>query len=208
MALVDELVALLKTASASAAWEAIGKQGDVASEIVAIVPGVLCAGPAFTVKAHPHRAGAIGPSLDHAPPGSVLVIDVGYDEGGCAFGGTGALAAQMAGIAGCVTNGRVRDTAEMRRLQFPVFARGATLRSGRKEPAAERGVPVVVGGQLVEPGDLVCGDDDGVVVIAQRHFPVLAQRLAERLAFEAEADRLVREGLPYGQAIARRPTFG
>lgn len=203
--LLASLIALLKTGSAAAAYEAIGKRGDVDPVIAALVPGLLCVGPAFTVRAHPNRSGGISASIDLAPPGSVLVIDVGFDAGTCAFGGTGSLAAQMRGIAGCVTNGYVRDVAEMRTLRFPVFARGVNVRGGRKEPVAERGVPVVIGGQAVMPGDLICADDDGVVVISQDHFLTLESGLRARLAFEKEADALVRQGMSYAQAVANKP---
>ncbi len=204
---IDELIELLQRGSAAAAYETIGKQGDMSTDIRALVPGVMCVGPAFTIKAHPHRAGAIAASMDKVAKGSVVVIDVGYDAGTCAWGGTGALAAQIAGIAGCVTNGHIRDIAEIRHLNFPMFALGSTVRGGRKEAAAECGVPVSVGGQVVCPGDLICADDDGVVVIAQRHFDTLAQRLQSRLAFEREADTLVRQGVPYAQAVAGKPAL-
>jgi len=202
---LDALIALLKTASAAAAYEAIGKRGDLDTAIVALVQDVRCVGPAFTVKGHPNHSGGLTPSVDHAPPGAVIVIDAGVDGGTCAFGGTGALHAQMKGVAGVVTNGYVRDVAEMRALRFPVFARGATVRGGRKEPTAERNVPVSVGGQIVHPGDLVIGDDDGVVIIAQEYFATLEERLTIRLAFEKQADARVRAGLSYGQAVADKP---
>jgi 4-hydroxy-4-methyl-2-oxoglutarate aldolase len=202
---LNELIELLKTGSAAAAYEAIGKRGDLDTAIVALVPNVRCVGPAFTVKGHPHHSGGLSPSVDFAPPGCVIVVDAGVDGGTCAFGGTASLAAKLKGVAGVVTNGYVRDVAEMRELQFPVFARGGTVRSGRKEPTAERNVPVSVGGQIIHPGDLVIGDDDGVVVIAQEYFATLAQALSTRLAFEREADAKVRAGMPYGEAIANRP---
>jgi 4-hydroxy-4-methyl-2-oxoglutarate aldolase len=199
---IAEIIALLKSASAAAAYEAAGKRGDVDVAIRAMVPGAMCVGPAFTIKAHQQRAAGVNMLLDQAPPGSVIVIDAGHDRGNCVFGGTGALAAQMRGVAGCVTNACIRDAAELRHLNFPTFAAGSTVRSGRnKELSAEPNVPVTIGNQIVSPGDLIVADDDGVVVIAQEYFEGFAERLRARLAFEQQADALVRQGTPYGQAI-------
>jgi 4-hydroxy-4-methyl-2-oxoglutarate aldolase len=206
--MMNELLELLETASAAAAYEAIGKQGDLDTAIAAMVQGVKCVGPAFTVKGHPNHSGGLTLSVDDAPSGSVIVVDAGIDGGTCAFGGTGALAATLKGVAGVVTNGYVRDVAEMRQLRFPVFARGATVRGSRKEPIGERNVAVSVGGQVIHPGDLVIGDDDGVVVIARAYFAVLKQNLAARLAFEQQAEQRVRGGMPYGQAVADKPSLG
>lgn len=202
---VERLVGLLADASAAAAYEALGRRGDLDPAIAGQVPGAICVGPAYTVSAPPHRSGSANRALDLAPPGSVLVIDTGGDPDTCALGGTGSLAAQMRGIAGCVTNGRVRDLAEIRALRFPVFARGGTVRSSRKDGTAEFQIPVAIGGQIVRPGDLVCADDDGVVIIGQQYFDTFAERLAARLAFERDADARVRAGASYAQAVSGRP---
>jgi 4-hydroxy-4-methyl-2-oxoglutarate aldolase len=206
--MMNELIELLESASAAAGYEAIGKRGDFDTAIAAMVPGAKCVGPAFTVKGHPNHSGGLTLAVDDAPSGSVMVIDAGVDGGTCAFGGTGALAATLKGVAGIVTNGYVRDVAEMRHLRLPVFARGATVRGGRKEPICERNVPVSVGGQVIHPGDLIIGDDDGVVVIAKAYFGTLKQNLAARLAFEQQAEQRVRGGMPYGQAVADKPALG
>ncbi|MDX3907172.1 MAG: RraA family protein [Pigmentiphaga sp.] len=202
---MQPLIDLLATASAAAAYEALGRRGDLDPAIAALVPGARCVGSAYTVRAHPHHSGAVSKALDLAPAGSVLVIDVSGDPDTCTLGGTGSLAAQRRGLAGCVTNGRVRDIAEIRALGFPVFARGATVRSSRKDGTADFQVPVAIGGQIVQPGDLVCADDDGVVVIGAQYFDTFAERLAARLAFERDADAQVRAGASYAEAVSRRP---
>lgn len=202
---LSSLISLLREASAAAAYEAIGKRGDVDCSIEALVPGASCVGPAYTIQAHAQHAAGVNMLLDGAPAGSVIVIDAGHDGGNCVFGGSGALAAQMRGVAGVVTNARVRDLAEIRRLQFPAFARGTTVRSGRnRDLPAQAGATVAIGNQVVSPGDLIVADDDGVVVIAQQHFEGLEQRLRERLAYENQVDAKVRQGLSYGQAIAKK----
>ncbi len=198
--LVTRLVTLLKDVAASTVYEAIGKSGDLDPAIRALVSGVVCVGPAYTVRTPPNEGRAIVEACDNAPAGSVIVIDVGVDTGACTWGGTGSIAAQARGIAGILSSGYVRDIAVIRDLKFPVFARGTTVRGLRKALPGETNVPVVVGGQVVFPGDLICGDDDGVVVIASRHFRTLEQNLAQRFRFETSADDQVKAGVPYGRA--------
>lgn len=201
----EALARLLQEASAAAVYEARGRRGELDPAIQSMVQGTRLAGRAYTIRAHPQHGAGVAAASGGAPAGSVIVVDVGQDEGTCALGGTGALAAQMRGVQGCVTNGRVRDLAEIRDLRFPVYALGGTLRSGRPEGPVATGVPVAVGGQIIHPGDLLVADDDGVLVVPADELPLLADRLATRLAFEREADARVREGVPYAEAVRGRP---
>src|SRR5690606_6331524 len=197
---------LLGKANAAAIYEASGKQGDIDPAIRSLVPGTHCWGPAFTIKAHAHRSSGITSAIAQAPTGTIIVVDVGPDGGDtCALGGTIAREAQMRGVRGCVTNGRVRDMAKLRELGFPVFGIGTMLRSSRKDEGCVHSVPVVIGGQIVRPGDLIYADEDGVIVVPCESLDALAIKLAKRLAFEEEADARVRAGEPYADAVANRP---
>ncbi len=80
------------------------------------------------------------------------------------------------GLAGCVTNASVRDLAELREIGFPVFAMGISVRGALKSHPGWHQIPVSVGDVVVCPGDLVIGDDDGVVVVAADQVIAVAQR--------------------------------
>ena len=212
-AVMRRLLARLESGSAAAAYEAMGKRGDVAPFVRALVPDLLCVGPAFTVRAAAGFGDDITEATDTAPPGSVIVIDVGagqsqgasQGQGACTWGGTGSAIAQRRGIAGVVSNGHVRDIAEIRQLRFPVFAAGTVVSGWRRGQRGALQVPVSIGGQIVHPGDLVCADDDGVVIVAQDLFDAADAGLAARLQFESEAHAIVEAGGSYADIMQRKP---
>lgn len=130
--------------------------------IRAMVPDVRFAGPALTVVAEEDHLPVFS-ALEAASEGDVLVIATG---GGrlAVLGELFATEARRRGVAGVVVDGHCRDVAGLRRVGLPVFARGTNPRSGTTVSRAALGATVSCGGVEVRPGDLVFGDDDGVVV--------------------------------------------
>jgi 4-hydroxy-4-methyl-2-oxoglutarate aldolase len=124
MAAAEDAFAILRSMSAATIWEAAGKRGDLSPRIKPLFPEARLAGPAFTVKMFPGETLATVRAVDAAPRGSVIVIDAGAAERGVSWGGTATFAASRKGIAGLVTNGTVRDLAEILERKFPVFATG------------------------------------------------------------------------------------
>ena len=139
----------------------------MSGEVRPIVPGGRLAGPAFTVRCFPADMRAVVRAIDTARPGDVLVIDVGPQERTTTWGGTASLAARKRGLAGCVTNGAVRDVDEVIDVGLPVFATGVRPQGVLKNHPGWLGIPVAVGGVPVHAGDLVVGDADGVVVVSR-----------------------------------------
>ena len=134
--------------------------------IRAMVPDVRFAGPAFTVPAHDDHLPVFS-ALAAAQAGDVLVIATG---GGtlAVFGELFATEAKRRGLAGIVTDGFCRDVAGLRALGLPAYARGTLPRSGTTVSRAPLNAPVRFAGLDVAPGDLVFGDDDGLVIAAGR----------------------------------------
>jgi regulator of RNase E activity RraA len=130
--------------------------------IRAMVPDVRMAGPALTVLAADDHLPVFS-ALAEAEPGEVLVIATG---GGrlAVLGELFATEARRRGLAGVVIDGFCRDVAGLRRVGLPVFARGATPASGTTISRTPLRGPVRCGGLDVAPGDIVFGDDDGVVI--------------------------------------------
>jgi 4-hydroxy-4-methyl-2-oxoglutarate aldolase len=128
----------------------------------AMVPGVRFAGPAFTVQAHDDHLPVFS-ALAEAQAGEVLVIAT---EGGtlAVFGELFATEAKRRGLAGIVTDGFCRDVAGLRALGLPAYARGTLPRSGTTASRARLNLPVRFAGIGVRPGDIVFGDDDGLVI--------------------------------------------
>lgn len=166
--------------------DANGKVGAMDYEIKPVDPKCVMAGPAFTVKGYPGDNLAIHLAIAEAPKGSVLVVDVcDYSKGGH-FGEIMATACQAKGIAGLVINGSIRDAADIERLGFPVFARCSCPNGTVKETVGELNVPIVVGGVLVNPGDMIIGNRDGVAVVSkEKALTVLSK--AEAMAAKEDA---------------------
>ncbi|MET9793669.1 RraA family protein [Streptomyces canus] len=162
-------------------------------EIRSLWDGARLCGPAFTVQG----AGGDNLALHHAvlqaPPGSVLVADVG----GARYGHWGEIltvAAQHRGIAGLLIDGGVRDVTETEKLGFPVFSRNNAIHGTRKDFRGVFGRPVKVGGLTVNTGDLVIGDADGVVALPASDTERILDRADARVAHEKELMKQLREG--------------
>jgi len=149
-----------------------------------IWPGARLAGTAFTVRTPPGEHYSVKQAALSAGPGDVIVIDAGGTTDFALWGDILARVALERGLAGLVVDGAIRDAEEIERLGFPVFA-AAVIPAGPRGKATpgEIGVPIRCGGIAVEPGDIVYGDRDGVVVIPRaQHDAVLERARAQELA--------------------------
>ena len=126
--------------------------------------GVL-AGPAFTVKTRPGDNLMVHKAIDMAEPGDVIVVDAGGDLTAAIIGELMSTHAMTRGVAGFVIDGAIRDSAALRAGRFPVYAAGVTHRGPYKDGPGEINVAVALDGMVIAPGDLVLGDDDGVLAI-------------------------------------------
>ncbi|RDE07677.1 RraA family protein [Pelagibacterium lacus] len=126
--------------------------------------GIL-AGTAYTVRTRPGDNLMIHKALNMAAPGDVLVIDGGGDLSNALLGEMMLSYAEYRGLAGVVVNGSVRDVAHIRAHAFPVYAAGVTHRGPYKDGPGEVNVPVAIDGMVINPGDAIIGDDDGVVCV-------------------------------------------
>jgi RraA family protein len=126
--------------------------------------GVL-AGPAFTVKTRPGDNLMVHKALDMAEPGDVIVVDGGGDLTNSLIGEIMTSYAQQRRIAGMVIHGAIRDYDTLRAGTFPVFAAGVTHRGPYKDGPGEINVRVAIDGMVIEPGDLIVGDGDGIVCV-------------------------------------------
>ena len=126
--------------------------------------GVLC-GPAFTVKTRPGDNLMIHHALDTASPGDVIVVDGGGDLTNALMGEMMLAYSEQRGLAGVVMNGAVRDLGYVRSHAYPVYAAGVTHRGPYKHGPGEINVPISLDGMVVNPGDIIVGDDDGVVSV-------------------------------------------
>jgi 4-hydroxy-4-methyl-2-oxoglutarate aldolase len=164
-------------------------------DIRTLVPDVRLAGPAFTVLAEDDHL-PVMTALEQAAPGDVLVVAT-HGAPSAVFGELFATEARRRGLAGIVADGRCRDVRGLRRIGLPVFARGTTPRSGTTVSRARLQATVVLGGVEVAPGDLVVGDDDGLLVAPAARIAA-ALEAAEAIA---RAERAILAAQARGTAL-------
>jgi RraA family protein len=133
-------------------------------------------------------------ALEFCRPGDVLVIDGGGDLANAAVGGILSFYAAHIGLAGLVVDGAIRDVAEIRSRDFPVYARGVTHRGPYKDGPGEINVPISVGGMVVNPGDIVVGDQDGLLAIPQEDAEGLIEKARGVLEAEEKTMQAMKEG--------------
>lgn len=147
-------------------------------------------GPAVTVKTRPGDNLMVHKALDIAAPGDVVVVDAGGDLTNAIIGELMVAHAEKRGLAGIVIFGAIRDSEEIAEGSFPVFAAGVTHRGPYKDGPGEVNVPIAIDGMVIEPGDLVCGDGDGLLAVpfdhvAEIHAAASAKHEAETRQMEA-----------------------
>lgn len=133
-------------------------------------------------------------ALEFCRPGDVLVIDAGGDLNNAVVGGILSYYAAHIGLAGVVIDGAIRDVAEIRSREFPVYARGVTHRGPYKDGPGEINVTVSVGGMVVNPGDVIVGDQDGLLAMAPADVPELIAKAQAVLEAEARTMKAMAEG--------------
>jgi 4-hydroxy-4-methyl-2-oxoglutarate aldolase len=179
-----ELLAAFAEIPTATLSDAMGRHGALSSVIRPIYQDIRMVGSALTVLCFPGDNLMTHKALRMVQPSDVLVIDDGDYDTGC-FGHRSALVARARGGTGVVVSGSVRDVAMLRRERFPVFARGVSPRAPQKSTPGSINVPVHVGGIVISPGDIVVGDDDGVVVVPR----AMAKAVLEKARFRDRAEK-------------------
>ena len=190
-----EALKALAAAPTAMLSDALGRWGNMDAAIRPVAAGMQCFGPAFTLRCWPADNLTIHRAVELAAHGDVLVIDGGSGRDTALLGDILVYAARLRGVAGIVLQGLVRDSAAIAAQGLPVFSSGATARGPVKETLGAVQVPIQCGGVLVRPGDLVAGDDDGVVVVPREQ----AAAVAERIRLIHEREEQVKKALAAGQ---------
>jgi 4-hydroxy-4-methyl-2-oxoglutarate aldolase len=156
----------------------------------------LC-GPAVTAWNYPGDNLMIHAALNVAEAGQVLVFTNGGSAQGALWGDVACTFAVKKNVAGAVVHGAVRDTDALRALGFPVWATAVSVEHPEKRGPGAVNVPVVVDGVLVEPGDIIAADADGVLVIPR----ALLQQTVEKAEARAKAEVVFRERINAGEKL-------
>lgn len=172
--------------AASILADVAGRRGTLDGRIAPLSPSMRLAGPAFTIEVRPGDNLMIHAAMSMARPGDILVVDGKADRGCALMGAIMVTACRKLGLGGVVLDAAVRDTEELRGLGFPVYAVGANPNGPTKLVPGRINWPVSCGGVAVNPGDLVVGDADGVVVIEREKAASLLALAAKKVEDERQ----------------------
>ena len=161
--------------------EAIGRRGYLGVDLRPIQTGARIAGTAVTVLSHPGDNIMIHAAVEICQEGDILVVATTAPSTHGMFGDLLASSLQMRGVRGLVIDAGVRDTADLREMDFPVWTRYVSCQGTVKATPGSVNVPVTIGGTTITPGDVVCGDDDGVVLVERAEADWALERSLTRL---------------------------
>ena len=188
------LVAEARRFQASILADVGGRRGTLGGRIQPLAKSMKVAGPAFTVEVRPGDNLMIHAALALAQPGDVIVVD-GKGDLSCALTGELMAAhAKKAGIAGFVIDGAVRDTEQTARGDFPIFAAGCNPNGPLKNSGGRINWPVSLAGTTVNPGDLIVGDADGVVVLPRETVAEIVKNAQAKVDSEAARMKAIGRG--------------
>lgn len=162
-----------------------GRRGTLHARVAPVHERMKLAGPAFTVEVRPGDNLMIHAAIALAQPGDILVIDGKGDQTAALMGTLMLSACKKRGLGGVIVDGAIRDKLELLELGFPVFSAGFNPAGPTKFVPGRINHPISCAGAQVNPGDLVVGDADGVVVIERAKAPAMMALAVKKVADEA-----------------------
>lgn len=176
------------------ASDCMNRSQSMNASIKSVNPSMSICGQARTVVTMAGDCGSICELICIAEPGEVIVVDAGGVEDTAVWGGMMAEEAVYRKLGGAVVNGAIRDVSDMRRLQFGMFCKAIVPRGPHQGFGGMIDGAIAVAGAVVRPGDIVLGDDDGVVVVPLERAAAVLLAAQAHLRMEAECFAAIRRG--------------
>src|SRR5215472_8405996 len=189
-----EVIKVLGNAGTATVHEAQGRTGLLRTYMRPIYAAARVAGPAVTVSCQAGDNLMIHASLDVVQPGDVLVVTTTSESTDGMFGELLGVSCQAHGVAGLIIDAGVRDTTELTAMNFPVWAKAVSAQGTVKSTPGDVNIPVVCAGAMINPGDVIVADADGVVVVPREQAAAVAQASEQRLAKEEKSRQRLRKG--------------
>jgi 4-hydroxy-4-methyl-2-oxoglutarate aldolase len=174
--------------------EAQGRTGLMRPYMRPIYPNAKLAGVAITVSCQPGDNLMIHAAMDVVQPGDVLVVTTTSASTDGMFGDLLATSCQAHGVVGLIIDAGIRDTADLAAMKFPVWAMAISAQGTVKATAGSVNIPVVCAGAIVNPGDVIVADNDGVVVVPRDRAAEVSKLAAQRIAKEEQSRQRLSHG--------------
>jgi 4-hydroxy-4-methyl-2-oxoglutarate aldolase len=191
----QELIEKFKPIAVATVYEASGRKGFVNPKIKPIFRGMKLCGPAFTVQTAPGDNLMLHKALEKAQEGDIIVATVGDEYEYGYWGDLMATQAKAKNLGGLAIDGCVRDSEEIIEMGFPIFSRGLAIRGTVKASLGLINYPINFGGNGINPGDLILGDDDGIVVVKFQDCQEVLAKSKERIQKEEVKAKALMNGV-------------
>ena len=197
----SDVIEQFRKVSTASISDAMGKKNAMLSCMRPILEGVTVAGRAVTVRTEPGDPKKPTEAVTIAGRGDIIVIEARSSQETACWGGVDSFASTQGGLAGAIVDGAVRDTAEIRAIGFPVWSRAVTPKTSEAVGRGEINVQIQCGGVVVNPGDIVVADDDGVVVVPGNEAAIVLEASIKRERIEQRIKQEIRSGANVLEAI-------
>ena len=174
--------------------EAVGRVGYLGPEFRPAWPGARIGGTAVTVLCWPGDNLMIHVAVEQCRPGDILVVATNSPSTDGLFGDLFATALQRRGVRGVVLGCGVRDVAELREMGFPAWSRAISAQGSVKATGGAVNVPVLLGNQVIHPGDVILADDDGALVVPRANVPLALTAARARTEKETVSRKAFQQG--------------
>ena len=201
------IVEAFRKHSSATIHEASGRKGYISYRIKPIGKGMKVCGPALTVECPAGDNMMLHKALERAQPGDVIVATVAGAEDYGYWGDLMAASALARKVGGLCIEGCVRDSQEIIEKGFPIFSTGLCIRGTGKGTLGLINYPLFFGGQRIMPGDLIVGDDDGLVVVARESCAEVLEKTEARVAAEIEKEKVLSTGISSVEYNKLGPAF-
>lgn len=185
---MNTVIEQLKTTPTTAISDVLKGMNNLDPAIKPLKEEYHIAGEAFTVELAVGDNLHLLKALKEAKPGDILVVDVKGDTYRAIAGDFVVGMMQTLELGGLVVDGVIRDIIDIKKLNFPVFSKGTTVASGSKNGPGATNIPISCGGASVQPGDIVVGDVDGVVIVPRDEAATVLQKAQEKEAADEKRE--------------------